>query len=278
MIDLHTHTSASDGSLTPEALVALAEECGLGALAITDHDTMGGIERAAARARGGKVRLIPGVELEIASESGELHLLGLGLEGDRAGLLEALVRLRRDRHDRNLRMVARLAAAGMLVSYEELEAVSGGGVISRAHFGRLLVRKGIARSTEDAFGRLIGKGKPYYEGRRTLELPEAVRLIGEAGGVAVVAHPLSIALPWPALRQALAHYRDSGVRGVEAWHPNATPRDCRRLEQMARGLGMGVTAGSDFHGSNIPTRRLGHTSGGRPIEDRFLAVLRRAPA
>ena len=274
MIDLHAHSSMSDGSYTPEALVDFALETGLGALALTDHDSLAGITRAAARARGTRLVLVPGVELEIACDTGEFHLLGLGLDGDLAALEETLARVRRDRQDRNVRLAARLSDGGIPVTMEELVAISGGGIVSRAHFARLLVRKGVVKRTDDAFKRYLAKGKPFYEPRRTLDLAEAVRLIRRAGGIASAAHPLSLGLVGPALRQFLAHARDAGVAGIEAWHPSASVRDCRRLERLAVSLGMAVTAGSDFHGLNIPQRRLGHTAGGLPIDDRFLAVLR----
>ncbi len=276
MIDLHAHSSMSDGSYTPEALVDLALETGLGALALTDHDSLAGLERAAARARGTRLTLVPGVELEIACDAGEFHLLGLGLDGDRAPLEATLERVRRDRHGRNERLAARLTAGGIPVTMGELAAISGGGIVSRAHFARLLVRKGVVKRTDAAFARYLGKGKPFYEPRRTLELADAVRLIRRAGGIAVAAHPQSLGLAGPALRQFLAHARDAGVAGIEAWHPNATVRDCRRFERLAGSLGMAVSAGSDFHGLNLPHRRLGHTAGGLPIDDRFLSVLRYA--
>jgi predicted metal-dependent phosphoesterase TrpH len=254
--------------------VGLALETGLGALALTDHDSLAGLDRASARARGTRLVLVPGVELEIACDTGEFHLLGLGLDGDLADLEEALVRVRRDREERNVRMADRLTAGGLPVTLEELAAVSGGGIVSRAHFARLLVQKGVVKRTDDAFSRYIGKGRPFYEPRRTLGLAEAVRLVRRAGGIAVVAHPVSLGLAGAALRQFLAHARDAGVAAIEAWHPKAAVRDCRRLERLAGSLGLAATAGSDFHGLNVPQRRLGHTAGGLPIDDRFLAALR----
>ena len=274
MIDLHTHSSMSDGTYTPESLVDLALETGLGALALTDHDSLAGLGRAAARSRGTRLALVPGVELEIACDTGEFHLLGLGLDGDLAALEEALTRVRRDREARNVRMSDRLTAGGIPVTLAEVTAISGGGIVSRAHFARLLVQKGVVKRTDDAFARYIGKGRPFYEPRRTLGLPEAVRLVRRAGGIASVAHPLTLGLAGPALRQFLAHARDTGVAAIEAWHPKAAVRDCRRLERLAASLGLGVTAGSDFHGLNVPQRRLGHTAGGLEIDDRFLAALR----
>jgi 3',5'-nucleoside bisphosphate phosphatase len=265
MIDLHSHSTASDGSRSPEGLVELALETGLTVLALTDHDTLDGVDPAAARARGTALTLVPGVEIEIEHDGGEFHLLGLALFGDRGRLQESLVRLRQARRERNTRMVARMQAAGMAITEEELAATAGGPVISRAHFARLLVRKKIVSSIDQAFKKLIGKGQPYYEPRLCLPLREATALITEAGGVAVVAHPLSLGLRGPALKTRLASFHDQGVGGIEAWHPTHEVKDCRKLESMARQLGMVVTGGSDFHGEHVPQRRLGYTAGGRAV-------------
>ncbi len=286
MIDLHTHSTASDGSCTPERLVALAHEAGLSALALTDHDTLDGLDRARAAARGSGLLLVAGVEIEISpagagaapppaagADSAEFHLLGLGLSEEREGLEQALGGLRAARAERNSRMVERFQAAGLPVSTEELAGLAGGDVISRAHFARLLVRKGIAGSVEAAFSRFIGRGKPFYEPRACLPLPEACRLIRAAGGTPVIAHPLSLGLRGPVLRQYLAACRDAGVAGLEAWHPTHSLKECRMLARLARGLGMVVTGGSDFHGEHMPQRRLGRTAGGREVPDEVLSAI-----
>jgi predicted metal-dependent phosphoesterase TrpH len=278
MIDLHTHSTASDGTCTPERLVALALEAGLAALALTDHDTLAGIERAREAAAGTGLRLIAGVEIEIARETGEFHLLGLGFSQSRDGLEAALTRVRADRNERNLLMVARLRAAGFPVSMEELREIAGGEVISRAHFARLLVRKGIAGSIDAVFSRFIGKGKEFYESRACLALAEACALIRASGGLPIVAHPMSLGLRGPALRQELSSAKAAGVAGIEAWHPNHSVKDCRMLARLARSLGMVVTGGSDFHGANVPQRRLGRTAGGREVPDELLETLALHPA
>ncbi len=273
MIDLHTHSTASDGSCTPERLVALALEAGLTALALTDHDTLAGVERARAAAAGTGLRLLAGVEIEIARETGEFHLLGLGFSQSRDGLEAALTRVRADRNERNLRMIARLQQAGFPVSMEELREIAGGEVISRAHFARLLVRKGIAGSIDAAFSRFIGKGKEFYEPRACLPLGEACALIRASGGLPIVAHPLSLGLRGPALRQELSSAKAAGAAGIEAWHPNHSMKDCRMLVRLARGLGLAVTGGSDFHGANMPQRKLGRTACGREVPDELLEAL-----
>lgn len=270
MIDLHTHSTASDGACTPERLVDLAVGMGLAALALTDHDTLDGIPRAQARASGAGMLLVPGVEIEIECATGEFHLLGLGLHGDTGPLREALAGVQEARRARNERMVEKLRAGGFAITLEEVRAAAGGEIVSRAHFAQVLVRKKAVGSVDAVFKKLLGKGMPYYEPRACLALPEAARLIARAGGTPVIAHPLSLGLRGPALRTFVASCRDQGVGGLEAWHPNHAVKDCRKLERLAVGLGIAVTGGSDFHGEHIPSRKLGMTSGGREIPDRFL--------
>ena len=255
MIDLHTHSTASDGSCTPERLIDLALEAGLSALALTDHDTLDGVAAARARSAGSGLRFFAGVEIEIdrdaevgpraeakarpgaqpAQSNGEFHLLGLGLLERREALEAALVRLREARHARNVRMVEKLQRDGIPVSMEELNEMAGGKIISRAHFAKLFVRKKIVNSIDAAFSRLIGKGQAYYEPRACLALREAAALIHSAGGIAVVAHPVSLGLeragaaPIPLFLQGPGGRRPGGL----APQPSAfgippVPAACRR--------------------------------------------------
>jgi 3',5'-nucleoside bisphosphate phosphatase len=283
MIDLHTHSTASDGSCTPERLIELALSLGLTALALTDHDTLDGVNAARARSEGSGLSFFAGVEIEIdrdamiaartGTPSGEFHLLGLGLSDQREELEEALERLRRARHDRNVRMVEKLSRSGIPVSMEELQEIAGGKVVSRAHFARLFVRKKVVSSIDAAFSRLIGKGQAYYEPRDCLTLDDATRLIHGAGGIAVIAHPISLGLKGPVLRQFVSSCKDLGIDGLEAWHPNHQLSESRRFQRLAAGLGLLVTGGSDFHGEHMPQRRLGHAAAGRPIPDELLRSL-----
>jgi predicted metal-dependent phosphoesterase TrpH len=273
MIDLHTHSTASDGSCTPERLVELALGVGLKALALTDHDTLAGVEAARRRAEGTGLLFIAGVEIEIESDHGEFHLLGLALGARREGLEEALSRVQAGRRARNTRMVEKMQRADIPVTLEELSEIAGGDIVSRAHFARLLVKKKVVSSVDAAFKRLIGKGMEFYEPRVCLDLRDATALIASAGGIAVIAHPISLGLRGPALRARLVACRDQGVTGIEAWHPNHPIKECRRFERLGRSLGMIVTGGSDFHGEHIPQRKLGCTAGGREIPDSFLEEL-----
>jgi len=282
VIDLHTHSTASDGSCSPEKLVELAIGVGLSVLALTDHDTLEGIELCRARCAATGLRFIAGVEIEIdgagalgsrPGAGGEFHLLGLGLSPHREELESALGRLREERHARNVRMVEKLNKDGIPVTMEELNEIAGGSVVSRAHFARLFMHKKIVNSVDVAFSRLIGKGRPYYEPRACLPLAEATRLIHAADGIAVVAHPISLGLKGPALRQFLSSCRDQGVDGLEVWHPNHTLRESARFQGLASGLGLLVTGGSDFHGEHMPHRKLGYSAAGRAIPDALLASL-----
>ena len=273
MIDLHTHSTASDGSCTPQRLVELALSLGLTALALTDHDTLAGVQAARRAAEGTGLFLIAGVEIEIEAAAGEFHLLGLGLGEQRDGLEAALARIQIARRGRNNRMVEKFRRAGIPLTMEELNEVAGGDIVSRAHFARLLVKKKVVNSIDAAFKRLIGKGREFYEPRECLALEEATSLIRAAGGIAVIAHPISLGLRGPALRTHVAACKERGVSGIEAWHPNQPLKECARYERLGRSLGMVVTGGSDFHGEHIPQRMLGRTAGGREIPDSLLEEL-----
>ena len=181
--------------------------------------------------------------------------------------------MQESRRGRNERMVGKFQAAGIPITMEELRAIAGEKIVSRAHFARLLVKKKVVSSNDTAFKRYIGKGMPFYEPRACLGLAEATALIRQAGGVAVIAHPSSLALRGPALRTFIGSCKDQGVEGVEAWHPNHSVKDSHRYERLAQGLGMLVTGGSDFHGEHRPNRTLGFTSAGRSIPDSFLDAL-----
>jgi len=273
MIDLHSHSSASDGSLAPAALVGLAMERGLVALALTDHDTMAGLPEAEAAAAGSSLELIRGVEIEIAFEPGEFHVLGLRLERTGGELGEAVAGLGLAREARNARIVERIKGAGIEASMEDLRAIAGEGAIGRPHIARLLVERRAVKTRQEAFDRYIGKGKPWYEPKDSLALGEAIRLIKEAGGLAIAAHPLSLFVSWGRLESIMDEWREMGIDGIEAYHPAAKISQCRRLERMARARGFRVTAGSDFHGELRPERRLGRTSGNLVIGDEYLREL-----
>jgi len=284
LIDLHSHSRASDGSLTPTELIDLAAVSGVGVLALTDHDTVAGIPEAEAAAARRGIRLVRGVEIEVAFSPGEFHLLGLDLAAIDGELGEALAGLAEARVERNRRILERINEAGIEVDMAELEAIAragteefGGldGQIGRPHIASLLVAKRVVRNRQEAFDLYLAKGKPFYEAKDCLGLEEAIELIHGAGGLAIAAHPRSLFISWGRIAERMDEWKELGIDGIEAWHPTAKPGECRRLERMGRERGFRITAGSDFHGAARPERRLGRTAGRLAIGDEWLAALER---
>jgi 3',5'-nucleoside bisphosphate phosphatase len=273
VIDLHSHSTASDGSYSPSALVGLALERGLKALALTDHDSVAGIPEAEAAAAGTSLRLIRGVEMEIAFGPGEFHLLGLRL-GDLGGeIAETTARLARSRDERNGRIIWRLNNDGIPATIEELRALAGEGVAGRPHIAALMVKYKAVRTRQEAFDKYLAKGRPFYEAKDCLGLAEAMRIVKDSGGLAIVAHPLSLFVSWGRLGSLMDEWKELGIDGIEAFHPTAKLVHCRRVEKMAKERGFRITAGSDFHGAIRPDRKLGRTAGDLPIGDEYLSVL-----
>jgi len=278
VLDLHTHSTASDGSLAPSALIQAAAKRGLSTLALTDHDTVNGLEEAEKAAAAAGIRFIPGIELQILwneESGGEFHLLGLGITRPSPGFTAAVETLARRREERNLEIVGNINKAGISVSYEEIKALAAGSEkrgasIGRPHFASFLVQRKIVKNREQAFVRYLGKGKPFYMPKAGLEFEVAAAVIKESGGIAVLAHPMSLYVAWGRLPALIENLKERGLDGIEAWHPTAKVSSCRRLEELGGKLDLLVTAGSDFHGEVRPDRKLGITAGGKKIDASFL--------
>jgi 3',5'-nucleoside bisphosphate phosphatase len=275
MIDLHTHSTASDGVYSPSALVEKAAAEGLSALALTDHDSLDGLDEAAEAARRLSLRFVPGIEIEIAFAPGEFHLLGLDFGSIKQALAEAASELALSRDERNRSVFDRLGELGLDLDYDVFKREQGTGMIGRPHIAELMVRKGVVKTKQDAFDRYLAKGRPFFVQKACLQLERAIALIKESGGLAIVAHPLSLFVSWTRMRALMAEWKELGIDGIEAWHPTARVVDCERLEALGREFGFRVSAGSDYHGPSRPDRRLGRTAGARPIDDRYLAALER---
>ena len=270
MIDLHTHTSASDGQYTPTDLIKKAKIAGISALAITDHDTVAGIDEGEAAAKEAGIELIKGIEINIAWNRGEFHLLGLMLENVSEDLADIIKNLSNARRDRNIKIVKKMNEAGIDVSIEELEEMYPARSLGRPHFADFLVQRKIVKHKQDAFDKYLAHSRPFYVEKEGADLDMSVDAILSSGGVPVIAHPLSLYLSWSKIEDVLRDIKERGVQGLEAWHPGARENDCRRLEGIARKFGFFVTAGSDFHGEKVRAdRRLGHTAGGLKIDDRY---------
>lgn len=269
-IDLHSHSTCSDGTLRPEDLVNQAANMGLQALALTDHDTIAGLDAASRQAGLRKILFIPGVELEIAWEPGEFHLLGLGLQHPTNEFREAMEELAQLRERRNREMVDRMNEMGIDADYEEIKGFSEGAIIGRPHFADFLVNRCIVKNRQEAFDTYLAKGRPLYSPKGSLELNRAIRLILESGGIPVLAHPLSLYVSWGKLPELIKEFHEQGIVGIEAWHPMARVAECERLEALGKSLGMVVTAGSDYHGSTRKEYRLGYTAGGKTIDASYM--------
>ena len=270
MIDLHSHTTASDGQYSPSELVKKASEHNIKLLAITDHDTINGLEEAKNAGEQYGVKIIPGIEINITAPRGEFHLLGLGITDISPSMKEILNNVIKTRHQRNEEMIQKMKEAGVSITYEEMLDRFPNTMIGRPHFAAILQEKKIVKNRQQAFDLYLAKGRPWYIERIGTNLDEAIIAIKESKGLPVIAHPMSLYLSWGKLPEMLEKFYEQGVCGIEAFHPGARVTECLRLEELGRKIGFFITAGSDFHGEKIrPDRRLGHTCGGKKIDNKF---------
>ena len=270
MIDLHVHTTASDGQYTPAQIIQKAAEKNLKAIAITDHDTVAGLEEAKAGGRELGVTVVPGIELNITFPTGEFHLLGLGIKTPSPALINIVENVIKNRNDRNAQIIEKMNKDGVPLTQEELQADFPNTVIGRPHFAAELVKHGVVKTRQQAFDQYLARGRKWYVPRVCTNLDEAIVALRESGAVPVVAHPMSLYLSWGRLPDFLKDCYEKGVMGIEAFHPGARVTECLRLEELGRKIGFIITAGSDFHGEKIRSdRRLGHTCGGKKIEDKY---------
>ena len=271
MIDLHAHSTASDGAFTPAELVALAHAEGLSAIALTDHDTVAGLDEASAEAARRGIRFVPGIELEVDWQTGIFHLLGLGLRTWHGPARRRLEHAQHQRKTRNLAIIARMQLAGVPIRYEELREIAGHDTVGRPHFARWLVQHGVVRTEQEAFDTMIGDRGAFFERRVAPGVGACCATVHAAGGKAIVAHPQTLRLEFEELETCLKRWRGEGLDGIEAYHTGTSCDEGHRIAALAQELGLLVTAGSDFHKSN--GARLGRCCEGRPIDDAFMRKL-----
>lgn len=252
MIDLHTHTTASDGALAPGALVERAHELGIRTLAVTDHDTLAGVPAAAAAAAARGMELLPGIEITAVHRGRDVHVLAYFLEPDPAGLAPFLADQRRDRTRRAREMSARLAALGVPVDLEDViaGAEAGGKAVARPTVARALLDAGHVTSLQQAFDRWLADGRPAYVPRSGAPPAEVVRLVRRSGGLPVLAHPGLLRRD-----ELIPELAEAGLGAVEAYHSDHDPRAEARYLQVAARHGLAVSGGSDFHGDDHPRAR-----------------------
>jgi len=247
--DLHSHSTISDGVLSPRELVQRASERAVELFALTDHDELAGLEEAAATARDLDLSFVTGVEISVTWASTTVHVVGLGIDPDDRKLLKALARVRSGRTERAQQMSAGLAAAGIEDAYEgALRYVRNPELISRTHFARYLVDTGICRDVRDVFKRYLVAGKPGYVPHEWAHLDEAVQWITAAGGVAVLAHPGRYRVGDLKLHELVREFKEAGGVALEVVTSNHSREQVRQFAALALEMELEASRGSDFHG------------------------------
>ncbi len=275
MVDLHTHSTASDGTFTPVQLIQTAKKEGLSVIALTDHDILAGLDDAEKEAQAAGIIFIRGIEISVNWQPGEFHLLGLDLRKKSSEMDSLLQRLQNGRINRNMRIAEKLRTQGFNIDYDEVLKFAGNtGSIGRPHFAAYMAAHKMVKNIQTAFDKYLGKHCPCFEEKQNADFQEAVSAIISADGIPVLAHPMSLYLSWSALPKTIASLKEGGLVGLEAWNASTRYNDCRRLEALGAELNMPITAGSDFHGAIRKDRKLGHTANGIKIENRFYESLR----
>ncbi len=256
--DLHAHSTASDGTLTPSQLMQRAHAAGVDVMALTDHDTLEGIAEAAAAAAALDLGFVPGVEVSVTWQGVTVHVVGLGVDRDSEVLARGLAGLREFRDWRAEEIGRRLAAEGIQGAFEGARERSNGRLISRTHFARFLVEKGHASDLRAVFRRFLVNGKPGFVSGQWAELEDAVRWIRAAGGHAVIAHPARYRVTRSKLRRLIGEFRECGGEALEVVSGSHSRDDYFTMAKHARDFGLLASAGSDYHGPEHPWIELGH--------------------
>ena len=275
-IDLHLHTTHSDGSFSTRDVMAFAKQAGVTALAITDHDIVEGIAEATAIGAELGIEVVPGVEISSRLGESELHILGYFLNWTDPLLAQRLSSLRDSRHTRNPKIVQRLNELGIPITYEEVRALAGTESVGRPHIARLLMEKKFVTSAKEAFDRYLANGRPAFVDRE-LPLPaQAVQWIREAGGVPVLAHPTWVRTSADGLRTLVRDLKVTGLGGIEVHYSTHTPSQTTEYLELAKQCDLVVTGGSDFHGVTKPDIEVGIGRGQLKVSEKLLDPLRKA--
>lgn len=253
-VDLHCHTTASDGLLTPWELVKEAAAFGLKGIGITDHDTMSGWSEAERAGKAFGIDILKGIELNTDWHGKEVHILGYEIDPESPAVIEKLRRLQDARLNRMHEIRSKLRNLGIDISLSEIQKIARGESVGRPHIAQVLVNKGIVKTIKEGFDRFIGSGAPAYVPRYKLSPEEGISLVREAGGVAVLAHPGVYRL-----EEAVPQWIEMGLQGIEVSHSEHSPEDEQRYRELAKNYGLIMTGGSDFHGeARKPGIHLGH--------------------
>lgn len=267
LIDLHAHSSASDGSLSPEELIDYAIEKEIKILALCDHDTTGGLSRFITYGAGKDINTISGLEISATWEKGNCHIMGLCISSDYAPLEPVLQKIRDSRDNRNLHIIEKLNSFGINITIDQAEGLAGGDVIARPHIARAMLNKGHVSSVQEAFDKYLAKGAPAYVDRYRLEPEDAVRLLLEAGSLPVLAHPSQLRLSTEELDDFVEKIKPSGLAGMEIYTPYTPDDELPSYIKIAEKYNLFITGGSDFHGESKPNHFLGYYRKDKPIPE-----------
>jgi hypothetical protein len=256
--DLHAHTNASDGDLSPLELVALAKEKKLSALGITDHDTLMGVGEGLEAGGMYGIHIIPGVEISAIYDPGTLHILGY-FRGYPVGLEMDLEYVQKGRSDRFPKIIEKLNAMGLKITLTDVTEIAGGAQIGRPHIAKALMKKGYVKDFDEAFDNYLAKGKPGYVEKKKLTCEKATMLINRHGGVPVLAHPFTLKLGDDDLKHFTLHLKQYGLMGIEVYYPEHTREQTRLYKSIAKALDLILTGGTDYHGSDRNGASLGDT-------------------
>jgi predicted metal-dependent phosphoesterase TrpH len=282
MIDLHTHSTASDGKLAPADLMAYAVEVGITVIALTDHDTLSGLEEAAEAAAKLGIELIPGIEISAEYDPGTMHMLGYFVDPADEELIETLAWLRGGRDDRNKIILKKLASLDCPLEWEEVAALAGGESMGRPHIANAMIARGYVSNFTEAFDKYLGKGAAAYTDREKMTPELAIEMILQAGGLPVMAHPQTLSLSDEELSGLLEHLSSQGLVGVEAHYYSHSEKETALYCSLAEKYGLLATGGSDFHGPGMIETRLGVGKGNlnipREVADALIKLHRESPS
>ncbi len=275
-IDLHVHSTCSDGTLSPQELVSYAAEKGLAAFALTDHDTLSGIPAASQAVKKTSLELICGIEFSTVYENQDVHIVGLDVDPDNARLQETIRLQQQERDERNQTIIQKMAADGIPISWEQMRKEFGDICWTRAHFAKFLALHGYVKNMWDAFQTHLGTNCPYYVPRKRLSPMQMTALIRETGGIPVLAHPFQYKLDEEGLYRLAGTLKEHGLIGIEAFYSTHTKEQEEKICTLAHKLSLCLSGGSDFHGANKPGIDLGCGRGNLSIPYELLAKMRGA--
>lgn len=265
-IDMHLHTTASDGSCTPSEVCQLAIDKGLAAIAITDHDTVDGVAEAISYVDD-RITVVPGIEMSAVYHGVEIHILGFYMDYTNHELISSLVSIKQGRYNRNEEMCARFRADGIDITMEKLQHGNPNTVVTRAHFARVLIAQGICKDMNQAFKKYLGKKCKYYIPTPDMPAADAIKLIKTYGKAAFIAHPLLYGFGYRQIEEMIEELKPYGLTGLEVYHSSNNTYESGKLREIARTHGLLISGGSDFHGAAKPDISVGSGRGGLRVTE-----------